>query len=108
MLADSTEEILRSHRLLTGPRRDVEELAQLHSVVHSSSTERQTTALVRANGHVYDSHWRVSDVGLEQVVLAYLALGPSARPGRQNRTRASGGELVSWLVWRQGRAGGDH
>lgn len=80
VLADSTEEILRSHRLLTGPRRDVEELAQLHSVVHSSSTERQTTALVRANGHVYDSHWRVSDVGLEQVVLAYLALDPAPAP----------------------------
>ncbi len=80
VLADSTEEILRSHRLLTGPRRDVDELAQLHSVVHSSSTERQTTALVRANGHVYDSHWRVSDVGLEQVVLAYLALDPGPAP----------------------------
>lgn len=80
VLADSTEEILRTHRLLTGPRRDVEELAQLHWVVHSSSTERQTTALVRANGHVYDSHWRVSDVGLEQIVLAYLAPAPAPDP----------------------------
>jgi ABC-2 type transport system ATP-binding protein len=77
VLADCTEEILRSHRLLTGPRRDVEEIAQPQSVVRSSSTERQTTALVRATGHVYDSHWRVSDVGLEQVVLAYLALEPA-------------------------------
>jgi ABC-2 type transport system ATP-binding protein len=80
VLAGAIEEIVRSHRLLTGPRRDVEDIAQLHSVVQSSSTERQTTVLVRANGHVYDSHWRVSEVGLEQIVLAYLALEPSLAP----------------------------
>ena len=76
-LAGGTEDIVRSHRLLTGPRRDVGDIARLHSVVHASSTERQTTALVRANGHVYDSHWQVSDVGLEQIVLAYLAHDPT-------------------------------
>ena len=77
-LTGSTEEIVRSHRLLTGARRDVSEIAQLHSVVHSNSTNRQTTVLVRANGHVYDSHWQVSNVGLEQIVLAYLALDPTS------------------------------
>jgi ABC-2 type transport system ATP-binding protein len=79
-LAGTTEEIVRSHRLLVGPRRDPDDLARLHSVVSASSTERQTTVLVRANGHVYDSHWQVSDVGLEQIVLAYLALDPSRIP----------------------------
>ncbi len=74
VLAGSTDEIVSSHRLLTGARRELDELERLHSVVQSNSTERQTTVLVRANGHVYDSHWRVSSVGLEQIVLAYLAL----------------------------------
>jgi ABC-2 type transport system ATP-binding protein len=78
VLAGSTEEIVGSHRLLTGSRREVDDLARLHSVVHANSTERQTTVLVRANGHVYDSHWRVSNVGLEEIVLAYLALNPTA------------------------------
>ena len=78
VLAGSTEEIVSSHRLLTGARREVDQLARLHSVVHADSTERQTTVLVRANGHVYDSHWRVSNVGLEEIVLAYLALDPTA------------------------------
>lgn len=82
VLAGDTEEIVRSHRLLTGPRRDVEELRRLHSVVQSSHTERQTTALVRANGHVYDAHWQVQGVGLEQIVLAYLALDPSRTSDR--------------------------
>lgn len=80
VLAESTEEIVSSHRLLTGARRDIDELTRLHAVVHSKSTERQTTVLVRANGHVYDAHWRVSSVGLEEIVLAYLALDPTAAP----------------------------
>jgi ABC-2 type transport system ATP-binding protein len=83
VLAGSTDEIVRSHRLLTGARRSVDEVAQLHSIVQATSTERQTTVLVRANGHVYDSHWRVSNVDLEQIVLAYLALDPTAAPERE-------------------------
>jgi ABC-2 type transport system ATP-binding protein len=78
VLSGSTDEIVRSHRLLTGARRDTGDIAQLHAVVHSSSTDRQTSVLVRANGHVYDSHWQVSNVDLEQIVLAYLALDPTS------------------------------
>ena len=33
---------------------------------------RQTTLLVRANGHVYDSCWELHEVHLEEIVLAYL------------------------------------
>ncbi len=80
VLAGSTEQIVSSHRLLTGSRREIDELTRLHSVVHSNSTARQTTVLVRANGHVYDAHWRVSSVCLEEIVLAYLALDPTAAP----------------------------
>jgi ABC-2 type transport system ATP-binding protein len=80
VLAGSTEEIVGSHRLLTGARHEVDELERLHSVVHCASTERQTTVLVRANGHVYDAHWRVSNVGLEEIVLAYLAVDRTTAP----------------------------
>ena len=38
-----------------------------------STTERQTTMLVRTNGPVSDPGWTVHDVGLEELVLAYLA-----------------------------------
>ena len=41
-------------------------------MIQASHTERQTTLLVRANGHVYDSCWQVEEVGLEEIVLAYL------------------------------------
>jgi len=66
------DEILASHRLLTGPRTDPATVARVHDVVRESHTERQTTLLVRANGHVYDSCWQLHEVDLEEVVLAYL------------------------------------
>jgi ABC-2 type transport system ATP-binding protein len=71
-LAGPIEEIVASHRLLTGPRSDPAAVARVHEVVRESHTERQTTLLVRANGHVYDSRWQLHEVDLEEIVLAYL------------------------------------
>ena len=71
-LVGSIEEIVASHRLLTGPRDEAENVSRMHEVVRESHAERQTTLLVRANGHVYDSHWAVHDLDLEEIVLAYL------------------------------------
>ena len=71
-LAGQIDEILGSHRLLTGPRRDPAPVARVHSVIQESHTERQTTLLVKTNGHVNDASWRVDEVGLEEIVLAYL------------------------------------
>jgi ABC-2 type transport system ATP-binding protein len=72
-LAGELEEVVRTHRLLVGARRDPAAIARVHHVVHASHTERQTTLLVRANGHVYDACWDVRDVALEEVVLAYMS-----------------------------------
>ena len=71
-LVGSIEEIVASHRLLTGPRGDADEVARVHDVVRESHAARQTTLLVRANGHVYDSSWTVHELDLEEIVLAYL------------------------------------
>ena len=71
-LSGPIDEIVASHRLLTGGRRDPGTVARVHDVVRESHTERQTTLLVRANGHVYESCWQIDEVGLEEVVLAYL------------------------------------
>jgi len=65
-------EIVASHRLLTGPRSEAASVARVHDVIRESHTERQTTLLVRANGHVYDSRWVQHEVDLEEIVLAYL------------------------------------
>jgi ABC-2 type transport system ATP-binding protein len=71
-LVGPIDEILTSHRLLTGPRTDPETVARLHQVIRASHTERQSSLLVKANGHVYDADWQLHDVDLEEIVLAYL------------------------------------
>jgi ABC-2 type transport system ATP-binding protein len=78
-LVGSIDEIVASHRLLTGPRDEADDVARMHEVVRESHTERQTTLLVRADGHVYDSHWTVHELDLEEIVLAYLGQEPARR-----------------------------
>jgi ABC-2 type transport system ATP-binding protein len=72
LLDGPLDELVASHRLLTGPRTDPTTVARVHAVVHESHTDRQSSLLVRANGHVYDTCWEQHEVGLEDVVLAYL------------------------------------
>jgi ABC-2 type transport system ATP-binding protein len=71
-LAGPIDDILGSHRLLSGPRRSSAAVARVHSVIQERHTERQSTLLIRTNGHVADSSWRIDEVGLEEIVLAYL------------------------------------
>ena len=54
-------------------------------MIRESHTERQTTLLVRANGHVYDSCWELHEVDLEEIVLAYLGHGAAARRAPASR-----------------------
>jgi ABC-2 type transport system ATP-binding protein len=77
-LAGPIEKIVAAHRILTGPRQDPAEVARVHQVIRERHSERQTTLLVRANGHVYDACWQVGDIDLEEIVLAYLGLGRTA------------------------------
>jgi ABC-2 type transport system ATP-binding protein len=86
-LAGPIEEIVASHRLLTGPRSEADAVARSHEVIRESHTERQTTLLVRANGHVYDSRWQLHEVDLEEIVLAYL--------GHRNGSSAAVREAVA-------------
>ena len=78
-LVGSIDEIVSSHRLLTGPRDAAEDVARLHEVVRESHADRQTTLLVHANGHVYDSRWTVHELDLEEIVLAYLGQDAARR-----------------------------
>jgi ABC-2 type transport system ATP-binding protein len=45
----------------------------------------QTTLLVRTSGPVFDPAWTVSEVGLEDLVLAYMK--QAARPAPRNNPR---------------------
>jgi ABC-2 type transport system ATP-binding protein len=88
-LVGPIDDVLAEHRLLTGPRSDPASVARVHEVIRESHTERQTTLLVRANGHVYDSSWQLHEVDLEEIVLAYLGhRGAPAEPLRRREVRS--------------------
>ena len=72
-LAGSVDDLLSKHKMLSGPRRDLRSLPVDQVVVKASHTQRQTTALVRTSAPVLDPAWVVTDVGLEDLVLAYMA-----------------------------------
>jgi ABC-2 type transport system ATP-binding protein len=71
-LAGPVDDLLAQHKLLSGPRRDERSLPRDQVVVRASHTERQTTVLVRTTVSILDPAWVVSDIGLEDLVLAYM------------------------------------
>jgi ABC-2 type transport system ATP-binding protein len=72
-LAGDIGEIIRTHKRLVGPRQDEAAVASVHTVIEASHTDRQTTLLVRTNGHMFDASWDVQEASLEDIVLAYLS-----------------------------------
>jgi ABC-2 type transport system ATP-binding protein len=67
------DELLKMHKLLVGPRIDPAHVSKDPSVVEAKHTELESALLVKTNGHLPPPHWRVHDVSLEDLVLAYLS-----------------------------------
>jgi ABC-2 type transport system ATP-binding protein len=80
-VAGPVDELLGSHFRLTGPRRDLDTLPANQEVIEESHTDRQSTLLVRTHDAILDPAWAVAQVGLEDLVLAYMAR--SQQPSRQ-------------------------
>ena len=72
-VAGETDALLACHHLLTGPRRDSSKLPTAWHVVSASHTDRQTTLMVRADEPIHDPAWTVGQLGLEDLVLAYMS-----------------------------------
>ena len=85
-LAGDLHELLAAHRVLTGPRCEVDDLPAGLDVIEASHTERQTTLVVRTSAPVIDPAWTVSELGLEDLVLAYLGRAADARRARRALT----------------------
>jgi ABC-2 type transport system ATP-binding protein len=71
-LCDDIDKVLAEHRTLVGPRRGVNEIEPGLTVIKATQTTRQTRLVVRADGPVLDPPWEVTEVGLEDIVLAYM------------------------------------
>ena len=72
-IAGQVEQLLATHHLLTGPRRDPARLPEEQHVISASHTDRQTTLTVRTDAPIHDPAWSVSTIGLEDLVLAYMS-----------------------------------
>jgi ABC-2 type transport system ATP-binding protein len=71
-LTGQIDQMLNTHYLLTGARRDVATLPASQRVISASHTDRQSTILVRSSEPILDPTWSVSRIDLEDLVLAYM------------------------------------
>jgi ABC-2 type transport system ATP-binding protein len=80
-IAGPVDELLAQHHRLIGEPRDPARMPSNQEVIESSHTERQSTFLIRTADPILDPAWTVEDIGLEDLVLAYM--GQAAAAGRQ-------------------------
>jgi ABC-2 type transport system ATP-binding protein len=83
-VADDVDRLLASHRRLVTSRREADTLPKGTEVIEESHTDRQSTFLVRTDGASLDPSLSAQEIGLEDLVLAYMsrATGRAARHGR--------------------------
>ena len=81
-LAGDIETLMATHHRLSGPRRDPARLPDDQRVISASHTDRQSTFLVRTDAPILDPSWTVGQVGLEDLVLAYMGHTTNPPPDR--------------------------
>ncbi len=96
-VAGEVEDLLASHRLLTGPAAEADRYAGQLSVVHSRQGAVQAHLLARTGGatRVVPPGWEAHPVGLEELALAYLREpGAAALPGPARARNAEPSEVA--------------
>ena len=71
-LSGDLDDLLMTHRLLTAPRRSIRLLERDHTVLRCEETSRHTSVWIRLSGPLTDPDWQVEELGLEEIVLAYM------------------------------------
>jgi len=66
------DDLLGSHRLLVGPRIDPHLVTDDDTVINHEHSQFESALLIKTNGHAPPSQWRVHNVSLEDLVLAYM------------------------------------
>jgi len=80
-LEGNVERLLDSHRILMGPRRPLGTIRGVREIVRERHSGRQLTLLVTTDDAIRDPSWTVEQVGLEELLLAYMA--PERLPTQQ-------------------------
>jgi ABC-2 type transport system ATP-binding protein len=88
-LAGTVQDLLATHRLLTGPATEADQYSE-RPVVHAGRTGDLARLLVRTNGtdDPVPPGWQAHPVGLEELALAYLR-EPGAAPPRTTGTETT-------------------
>ena len=74
--------IARTHKRLTASHREPGAIAGVAAIIEEYATPRGAQLVVRTDGPLTDPAWDVSDVGLEEIVLAYLGHSSDGTSGR--------------------------
>jgi len=88
-LCDDIDAVLRTHKMLVGPRRSTADLDQHFDIVKVTQTANQTRLLLHHDTPVLDPSWEVSEVGLEDIVLAYMGQDEATSAGRLTSFRTA-------------------
>jgi ABC-2 type transport system ATP-binding protein len=72
-VSDDVDHLLDTHRVLTGPSEQANQLSDRMPVVWAATAQRQARLLVRMSSHeTPPDGWRAESTNLEELVLAYL------------------------------------
>ncbi len=61
-----------SHKRLTAASRDTASVEREHEILTSVRTTREVSMVAKLHGPILDPAWKVEDLDLEDIVLAYL------------------------------------
>ena len=86
-LEGDVEKLLASHRLLTGAGRPLGRIGGVDEVVRERHSGRQMTLLARISAPVVDPSWSVDRIGLEELLLAYMAPDRLPKPTTKEKRR---------------------
>jgi ABC-2 type transport system ATP-binding protein len=97
-VAGEVDDLLASHRVLTGPASEADRCAERLNVVHARRGEAQAHLLVRTNGanEPVPQGWEAHPLSLEELTLAYLREpGAAMLPGPARLAAARRSEVTA-------------
>jgi ABC-2 type transport system ATP-binding protein len=83
-IAGEVDELLATHHRLIGPRRAERSLPASQFVVAADHSDVQSTLLVRTEDPILEPAWTVEQVGVEDLVLAYMGRAAGTKRGRRH------------------------
>ena len=76
-LCGAIDDLVGSHKMLVGPKRRPSDIEPSVHVISSTSSANAVRLVARVSGPILDPTWDVSEVGLEDIILAYMGQGNS-------------------------------